>query len=489
MGCFNNFKGAVVRLLFVLHIWLCVWRLVDEKNGEKGWWAIGAGAALLLFVEAAITLGCTKHGEWRRFVPCIFIYLLGTVPALCLTEWELLQRRIIYQSNTGTCPSFTVNTTSSLDVSALNIGGVSELNYNWSLALQQGLVILLVAGRWLLPKGKMSREKLSNILLAYIGMAADILEFYSEGIQTDAIRCEKIVVLVILCLWAVSLIQFALELSHGQKKRSKSLSQINESLLQRCRNTDVWSIIVIVVMQDGPFLGMRLYLIIVHNIYDQGLIFFTFKNILIVLLQMYRLWILLCLTWDASEGKFSFRLVASVRNRGGNEDNNNRHFSVSVEQENEVFEMDHFYPQRENNRPQSPQPTSLPVPGPTFPPQQRANHRPADFGQSVRNPGHHQHQGRVQNPPSHSSRPQSPHQGNPQHAYHQANSNQGFRPYSGHQGQRAYNEQRSHPYNGQENAAYVDQEHNAYNRRYPGQTQQAPYSVGNHAGNQYFGRR
>ena len=66
----------------------------------------------------------------------------------------------------------------------------------------------------------MSREKLSNMLLSYVGMAADILEFYSEGVQTDKIRCEEMIILVILCLWAISLLQFAIELTHSMTKQT-----------------------------------------------------------------------------------------------------------------------------------------------------------------------------------------------------------------------------------------------------------------------------
>ena len=43
-------------------------------------------------------------------------------------------------------------------------------------ALDQTFVLLLVIGRWLLPKGQMSREQLSQLLLIYIAAAADIVE-------------------------------------------------------------------------------------------------------------------------------------------------------------------------------------------------------------------------------------------------------------------------------------------------------------------------
>jgi hypothetical protein len=42
-------------------------------------------------------------------------------------------------------------------------------------------------------------------------------------------------------------------------------------------------------MQDGPFLGMRLYLLIHFNVINQMMIFFTIKNILVILLQLYRM--------------------------------------------------------------------------------------------------------------------------------------------------------------------------------------------------------
>jgi hypothetical protein len=42
--------------------------------------------------------------------------------------------------------------------------------------LDQTFLLLLVIGRWLLPKGTMSREQLSQLLLIYIAAAADIVE-------------------------------------------------------------------------------------------------------------------------------------------------------------------------------------------------------------------------------------------------------------------------------------------------------------------------
>ena len=65
MAIIYTIKGAFVRFLFLLHTWLCVYRLVEE-SGHWGWWMMAAVSAVLFFVEAAITLEYKKHGEWRR---------------------------------------------------------------------------------------------------------------------------------------------------------------------------------------------------------------------------------------------------------------------------------------------------------------------------------------------------------------------------------------------------------------------------------------
>lgn len=42
--------------------------------------------------------------------------------------------------------------------------------------LDQTFVLLLVVGRWMLPKGAITRDQLSSLLLVYIATAADIVE-------------------------------------------------------------------------------------------------------------------------------------------------------------------------------------------------------------------------------------------------------------------------------------------------------------------------
>ena len=48
----------------------------------------------------------------------------------------------------------------------------------WIRTLEQLLLLILILGRWLLPKGKLTHDQLSQLLLVYIGTAADIVEFF-----------------------------------------------------------------------------------------------------------------------------------------------------------------------------------------------------------------------------------------------------------------------------------------------------------------------
>ena len=52
-------------------------------------------------------------------------------------------------------------------------------SHQWIVMVEQMLLFLLILGRWALPKGNISRNELSQLLLVYIGMAADIIECMS----------------------------------------------------------------------------------------------------------------------------------------------------------------------------------------------------------------------------------------------------------------------------------------------------------------------
>ena len=52
--------------------------------------------------------------------------------------------------------------------------------------LEQLLLLILILGRWLLPKGALTHDQLSQLLLVYIGTAADIVEFF-DAFKEDTV--------------------------------------------------------------------------------------------------------------------------------------------------------------------------------------------------------------------------------------------------------------------------------------------------------------
>ena len=258
--------------------------------------------------------------------------------------------------------------------------------------MEQALVLILVIGRWLLPKGDISRDQLSQLLLIYIGTAADIMEF-TEIIKEDDIRKTNPKMLqnhhfvnAVILFWSVSLFQFPLTIyamERTAQRLEKEKAELEEKLkkvkeekdLRRRRNqvapspalyaykknqshenkekdeirvryiqtkfgleikpvmtsvtsmdveeaathsprgrcnrcwhkftkaadnfaakmqdyTELVSLLIPMLMQDGPFLVIRLIVIAYYQVYHDTLYFLTVKNALVVMLQVYRIFVL-----------------------------------------------------------------------------------------------------------------------------------------------------------------------------------------------------
>lgn len=258
--------------------------------------------------------------------------------------------------------------------------------------MEQALVLILVIGRWLLPKGGITRDQLSQLLLIYIGTAADIMEF-TEIIKEDDIRRTNPKMLqnnhfvnAVILFWSVSLFQFPLTIyamERTAQRLEKEKAQLEEQLkklkeekdTRRRRNqvapspalyttkrsnsqdgnereeirvryiqtkfgleikpemtsvtstdeeeattqvphgkctgcwyrftkvldnfaikmqdyTELVSLLISMMMQDGPFLVIRLIVIAYYRVYHDTLYFLTIKNALVVMLQVYRIFVL-----------------------------------------------------------------------------------------------------------------------------------------------------------------------------------------------------
>ncbi|CAM1327369.1 Uncharacterised protein g9490 [Pycnogonum litorale] len=168
----------------------------------------------------------------------------------------------------------------------------------WARTLEQVLLVILIIGRWLLPKGSLTRDQLSQLLLVYIGMAADIVELF-ESFKEDQVVKNVELTYVILGIWTWSLLQFTMVLTatKARKTRAGADGSINDDVKndggkrQGCCDIDICAIFSSLLLQDGPFLCLRLLLIFRYHIFSYMNIFFTCKNSLLVLLQLYRLFV------------------------------------------------------------------------------------------------------------------------------------------------------------------------------------------------------
>ncbi|XP_033637623.1 transmembrane protein 26-like [Asterias rubens] len=327
------FKASMVRLVFLCHGMIAVFSAVYTTQLSE-YWFIGVTSVLSMF-EMILTYRLNENGEWKWFVPSAFIYLMAVTPVVWILELSMLDFRLTLQAEIGD-KSNCFYKPQDFCVAGGNLTTVTrskkaeetyELQSSFSTTLQQTLMLVLILGRWLLPKGQLTRDQLSQLLLVYIGMAADMLEFSSETLRLEKIACNLDIFYLILAVWTWSLMQFTLGLTATKARKRRVAAKVYRSELEElnkrryryskkvsvfCCGTELWALLTSVVIQDGPYLCVRLYLIFALGIYDQSTIFFTCKNALLLILQFYRLSVVLTETYKQHEKSLRIRRHAQL---------------------------------------------------------------------------------------------------------------------------------------------------------------------------------
>ena len=169
----------------------------------------------------------------------------------------------------------------------------------------------------MLPRGKLSRDQLSQLLFVYIGMASDNSELFVL-FDESPVRQDRPLTIAILILWSVSMMLFTVVLTatKSPKKGRVAPSRPEDDVASSSKSplviffeTEVWSIVLTFLFQDGPYLCLRLYALIRYTLITYSIIFFTFKNIFVIILLIYRLAVL-------------FGYAAAGNNEEGEEDEN-----------------------------------------------------------------------------------------------------------------------------------------------------------------------
>ena len=175
----------------------------------------------------------------------------------------------------------------------------------WVIIMEQLFLYLMILGRWVLPRGEISRNELSQLLFVFIGIASDITELFAL-FEENKVRENTGLTYAILCVWTVSLLQFTFVLTstHSPRKTRMGFQTDDEpevdedepqpGCLKSFFQTEVWSICVNFLFQDGPYLTVRMYTMVAFQLLTYSIIFFTAKNALLVMLLVYRLCVLCC---------------------------------------------------------------------------------------------------------------------------------------------------------------------------------------------------
>ncbi|XP_064550100.1 transmembrane protein 26 [Drosophila montana] len=324
----STIKAILTRIIFSAHSLLAIWQVTTFKK-DIIYWTL-CGPLLLLLLEGIFTIMIKKTQEWRWFCPSVFLYLSSIVPAIWLLELDKIERRLQLMNaslvnanasnaiNDSSLAGTTTTTTSTSHTTSTNssaIAPVADLLDDagitlpvispdtWTTLIEQFLMLILIVGRWLLPKGDLTRDQLSQLLLVYIGTAADIIEFF-DSYKDDSIARIGFLVFLTLGIWSWSLMQFTIVLSATRGRRPRgSGSHHKEDQTDCCQNCccgiDVWGIVLNVILQDAPFLTFRLLIIFQYKIINYMNVFFTCKNSLVIILQLYRLYVVNAEFWKS----------------------------------------------------------------------------------------------------------------------------------------------------------------------------------------------
>ncbi|XP_030630944.1 transmembrane protein 26b [Chanos chanos] len=287
--------AVVTRLLFILLSLIGVWRVTWVKNNNYYWFL--TILYLPLVAEMMLTLRRRKGKDYKWLSPAILLFLISIIPTIWILELHHQQnktnddqcRKLDSTESIKSMIDFLRNTTSTDESFKDSVRILSSVCANdWILALHQIVLILLILGKWLLPIGEgITRDELSQLLLIFVGIAADILEFTSETI-IDVKDKSPEMVYVILAVWTWSMLQFPLHLS-VLSSRSEDAS---EGSFLKMHRTSIWGIVESLFIQDGPFLIVRMTIMFHFDVYHQMLVFFAIKNFLVVILNFYRLWVI-----------------------------------------------------------------------------------------------------------------------------------------------------------------------------------------------------
>ncbi|KAI9580821.1 hypothetical protein GQX74_013086 [Glossina fuscipes] len=332
----STIKATLTRLIFGAHSAIAIWQVVYTTD-EIIYWSLGAPllSVGVIYEQNTKVLNTLSRATIFDAVP-VFLYLASIVPAIWLLELNKVQRRLEDKRNpnnatiTAALDKRNADTNNATIIPAVRATGINEST--WITVIEQFLMLILIVGRWMLPKGDLTRDQLSQLLLVYIGTAADIIEFF-DSYKDDTIAQIKLLVYLTLGIWSWSLLQFTIVLSATRSRRprggsSHQRSSDRSNQTDCCCGIDVWGIVLNVILQDAPFLTFRLLIIYEFDIIS--------KNSLVILLQLYRLYVVNAEYWEKRREQKAANKARQYKSRRRLDDEFNGIYMISNERGTEI---------------------------------------------------------------------------------------------------------------------------------------------------------
>lgn len=334
---FDLIRSILIRLVFGIHalIAICIVCYVKQDT----WYLVNSVGVVFLIIEWFII--AFRHGgkDLPMFSPSFFIYITTLIPPTWFLELEniktrksrLLQSSIFNNQTTHhqyllrqTTKFFATtlnpnltdiddgdddnsNSSSGIDSSSsvvLNDLVPNELKQvvlnatidQYAIYIEVTMMLIIIIGRWIMPKQGITRSELSQLLLVYMSLASDIIDLLSI-LQEQVIFDNMTMVYTALTMYSWSLYQFTLNLvvTRGRYLGSSTTSVGGGNIIKARLNNrlqihnEFLNVIITLLMQDCPFFILRLICVFKFNIFSYSFLFFTFKNGILFVLQIYRI--------------------------------------------------------------------------------------------------------------------------------------------------------------------------------------------------------
>lgn len=224
------FKAVSTRFIFLTHGFIVIYFYVCSKENVNYW--LLTIPSCLLAIETTYSLLNRKGQEYTYFWPCGFLYISSIIPVIWYIETDLFHRQLFEEESKTAGENFTSLKAYEREKIEAEIfmNAVDNRNFILKRACEVGLVIGLIIGRWLVPRGRMTKEQLSGLLLLYVGNSADILELLGTLEEPD-IYNEYKVFIVVMCLFTLAMYQFCLVVTLQKPKIEKVLLEKTENAL------------------------------------------------------------------------------------------------------------------------------------------------------------------------------------------------------------------------------------------------------------------